>query len=201
MAMVLVGEDDLCCALGAALISQSGAMVSLDMLLSTGGAGPFRSTISRMNEVAAAGNRVLMVGDADQAACVVTQIRDWSPNNPSENLLIRLAVREAESWVLADEEGLAAFAKVSEAKIPPSPDELADPKADLLRVIRGCKRGDLKREMLPSKVSSPKVGLGYNLHLKTFVREHWRADRAARRSPSLARALPKIYSLLARSGQ
>jgi len=196
--ILLVGEDALCCALGAALIAQAGVAVALSATIKTGGANRFRDEIPRMNN-AANHFPVLMVADADQAPCVVTQVRSWLPPRKSHNLLLRLAVREAESWVLADSAAFAAFAAVSPAKVPRRPDELEDPKRFLLNLVTKSKRRDLKAEMLPRN-SRSSIGLGYNLHLETFVRDHWSAARAAEQSPSLARALPRVRALLQAGG-
>lgn len=194
--VALVGEDELCTALGAALIEQSGQHTAIQLRQVAGGAARLREKIDKMNNVAENVMPVLMVADADQAPCPVTQRNSWLPAHAHPRLALRLAVREAEAWVLADHEGFSTFAQISPAKLPDAPEEIFDPKQALLSLIRFSKRRDLRDEMLPSKHSASPIGLGYNTHLKEYVRRFWRADRALHRAPSLARAIPRVVNLL-----
>ena len=187
---IVFGEDALCCELGSAVLDQMGCVARA--LPPAGGAAKFQGGISRMNEVARNGFTVLMIADADQAVCAPVQFASWFPRGAHPNLLLRLAVRESESWVLADRIAFAEFAQVSAAVVPRLPDELPDPKQSLLNLIRRGKRRDLRDEMLPARESRSKIGLGYNAHLQRFVCERWSADRALENSPSLARAVGRI---------
>lgn len=194
--VVIVGEDKLCCVLAEAIILQSNKGATIQQRTITNGCAPFRAIIEKMNVVANSVMPVIMLADADQAPCVVTQRNAWMPAHPSPRLALRLAVRETEAWVLADHEGLSAFAQLSPALMNRTPDLIMDPKQELLRLIRKSKRRDLRDEMLPRKGSSSPIGLGYNMHLTQFVQEFWSADRAAERSPSLSRSIPRITALL-----
>jgi hypothetical protein len=196
MPVFIVGEDQLCAELAQAIVLQSGKAVEIQSALVANGCAPFKTMIEKMNNIARNVMPVFMLADADQAPCVVTQRNQWMPTNPAQNFSLRLAVREAEAWILADHEGLSEFASFSAALMDRAPDELNDPKQELLRLIRRSKRRDLREEMLPKKGAKNLVGLGYNLHLTRFVREHWSADRASQRSPSLARSIPRVLALL-----
>jgi hypothetical protein len=192
----VVGEDELCCVLAEALLSYVGLPFEVKQRLVSGGESKFRQKIPAMNNVAENVMPVLMIADADQAACVVEQRNSWLPSNPSARLAMRLAVREAEAWVLADHIGLSTFANVSKDIFPAQPEQEIDPKQTLLGIIKKCKRRDLRDEMLPQKGATSPVGLGYNIHMRDFVEKCWSAERAAWRAPSLARAIPRIESLL-----
>ncbi|MNY42474.1 hypothetical protein D3C86_1773650 [compost metagenome] len=128
---------------------------------------------------------------------MVVQRNAWLPRGANERLLLRLAVREAEAWILADDVGFAQFAKINQALFPRHPDEAADPKRTLLGLVERGKNRDLRDEMLAPQGAKSLVGLGYNLRLAEFVREHWHIDRAIERSPSLARVLPRLTAVLA----
>ena len=52
--------------------------------------------------------------------------------SPPKTFLCRFAVAELESWLMADRKGMADFLKISTTKIPPTPDELPDPKRHLV---------------------------------------------------------------------
>jgi hypothetical protein len=139
---------------------------------------------------------VLMVADADQAPCVVTQRNSWLPRDVSQRLSMRLAVKEAEAWVLADHVGFSKFAIVSRDLFPANPETEPDPKQALLALVKKSKRRELRDEMLPGKGATSKVGLGYNFHMTDFVKNHWNIGRAVDRAPSLARAIPRVTALL-----
>lgn len=188
---LLVGEDQLSCELGRAIITQVCPQSNISSEINTGGFGKFREKIASLNALAAH-MPVLMIADGDQHHCVVAQRSSWLPDNVHQNLILRLAVRETESWVLADHAAWSQFAEVSVAKIPPSPDDLPDPKQSLLNLLVKSKKRVLREEMLPVKNSSAKVGLGYNVHMATFVRTAWSALRAAERSSSLRRAIASL---------
>lgn len=194
----IVGEDQLCCALGSALVFQSGMPARIECSQVMGGFGPFRAKIDAMNTVADRVMPVLMVADADQFSCVVEQRNSWMPKHAASRLSLRLVVREAEAWILADREGFCEFAQISVDLMPHSPEEIDSPKEHLLHLIKKSKRRQLRDEMLPARNSRSRMGLGYNLHMSEFVSEYWNAQRAAERSPSLARSIPRVAALLAK---
>ncbi|VVD78582.1 hypothetical protein [Pandoraea anhela] len=196
--VLVVGEDELCCVIAEALLSHVGVPFEIKQRLVSGGESKFRQKIPAMNNVAENVMPVLMIADADQAACVVEQRNLWLPRNPSMRLAMRLAVREAEAWVLADHVGFSKFANVSKDVFPTRPEAEIDPKQTLLGIVRRCKRRELREEMLPLKGATSPVGLGYNIHMREFVQKYWSVGRAAGRAPSLARAIPRIESLLTR---
>ncbi|NIF89162.1 hypothetical protein [Burkholderia sp. Cy-637] len=192
----IVGEDELCCAIADALIAHSGIAVDVQQRIVAGGEAPFRQKIPAMNNVAKNVMPVLMVADADQAPCVVTQRNSWLPPNVSQRLSMRLAVKEAEAWVLADHVGFSNFATVSKDLFPTQPEAVPDPKQALLALVKKSKRRELRDEMLPGKGATSPVGLGYNVHMTDFVKNYWNIGRAIDRAPSLARAIPRVASLL-----
>ncbi|MFP4390211.1 MAG: hypothetical protein ACLFPR_14855, partial [Desulfococcaceae bacterium] len=110
----------------------------------------------------------------------------------SGRLLFRVAVREVESWLLADPEGLAGFLGISRAKIPPEPDQLPEAKGSLLSLAINSRKRGLRSEIFPAPGSTAPVGLGHNLQWGRFVRDHRSAPRAAERSPNLKRAWVRI---------
>jgi hypothetical protein len=184
-------EDPLSEAVAETRLCQVGGH-SVALRLRKDGFGYLKSRVRDFDNVARTVMPVLLVTDLDQAPCAPDLIARWLPSGHHPRLLFRVAVRETESWLLADRAAFAELLGVPQARVPGRPDELPDPKAALLGLVRGSKRRELKAELLPrTGVSSP-VGLGYNDRLGRFVRESWDSRRAAKSSPSLARTLARL---------
>ncbi len=125
--------------------------------------------------------------DLDDAACAPTFIsgldlarRDW--------VCLRVAVREIESWLLADPT-FADFIAVDPGLIPPLPDELEQPKRAVVAIARESMNDNVRRSIVPSPGSKNVIGRRYNPTLIDFVKHHWQPERAAERSDSLSRCL------------
>lgn len=137
---------------------------------------------------------VLILTDLDHNPCPSKLINDWLDQPVHPNLMIRVAVREVESWLLADSHGLARYLSVRESLVPDHPDELTDPKATLIGLAARSRLREIKSRIVPKKNSTAKQGPDYNSCLATFVTESWDIDFAVERSPSLKRALGKFHS-------
>ncbi|MHB1125146.1 MAG: hypothetical protein ACYC0T_20855 [Ramlibacter sp.] len=133
---------------------------------------------------------VLCIADTDHK-CAVDLISEWLPYAHTDRFLFRLAVSEAESWLLSDGEAFAAFLGVPVANLPRRPDDLPDAKREVLR-LASRSRVRLIRQEVVSPFDSNKPGTGYNTHLCGFVRQHWRAPHAAAKSASLSRAVKRL---------
>jgi hypothetical protein len=119
-------------------------------------------------------------------------IREWLPEQRHPNLLLRVAVREVESWLLADTEHLANYLRVGAARIPTDPDTLPDPKHALVNLARGSKSAAIRSRIVPRPGSTAKQGREYNACLCEFVTMSWHPTAAGKNSPSLSRAIDRI---------
>jgi len=161
-----------------------------------GGNGYLRSAMAKFIAVAKRGP-VLMLADLDRVDCPPTLIQKWTKGTPlPEKLLLCVAVREIESWLLADREGFASYLNIAPQKITTSPEEIFDPKHYLLNLARNAPR-ELRSELLPAKGSIAPQGFGYNSCLREFVAKVWSPTRAAEHSQSLRRAINRLSELLA----
>ncbi len=192
--VLVVGEDALCCAFGEKLVHTILPDWALaHPSINAGGITKLAPNLPRYVEQARYVQPVVCVADTD-GRCPVDLLARWLPGRIEERFALRLAVTEAESWLLADRETLAEFFSVPVGKIPDCPDELQDPKRKVLVLASRSKRRAIRSEVVSS--SDPGMpGNGYNLRLGEYVRMHWRAPRAAERSPSLARAIRNIRKL------
>lgn len=142
---------------------------------------------------------VFLLTDLDDAQCPYRLISDWRNRlTLPENLVFRIAVREVESWILADPAAFSAHFGVPHARIPRNPDTLVDPKRTLLNLVRRYGNRLARQEILPRARSSAMIGVGYNDFLGRFVKEAWAPHRAANRSPSLSKAAARLGEMEAR---
>ena len=139
------------------------------------------------------GVNFLLLTDLDIRPCPPDLLRDWLGDaTKPESLLLRIAVREVEAWVLADRVQFANWLGVAEITVPQNPEASLDPKADLLRLAARSKHRNLRDGLLPKKGASSKVGLEYNDLLCEFVVDQWRIEEASRLAPSLGRAIHRL---------
>ena len=106
-------------------------------------------------------------------------------------MLLRIAVREVESWVLADRDGFHAFSGVAKSKIPADPDTLPDAKRTLINLMRGSRKRLFREAIVPASPTA-RIGPDYNGTLARMLAHYWQLDRAVPRSPSLASAFAAI---------
>lgn len=156
-----------------------------------GGFGYLRRTINGWN-AAAKGKPFVVLTDLDDAPCPADLVSEWLKSAQHPNLIFRVAVREVESWLLADASNLARFLRVAERLIPENPDEIHDPKAALISLAGLSHLKYIRDSLLPRPGSTAKQGRGHNECLGAFVRENWDVRAASLQSPSLARALQRF---------
>jgi len=144
----------------------------------------------------------LVVVDLDQDAECAPPFVQSILLNPADGMLLRVAVRAIEAWLLADAERLADFLGIRAARIPSNPDAEPDPKTTFINLARKSRRGTIRKDIVPREGSGSRVGPGYTGRLIEFVMaaEHpWRPDVAAQRSDSLRRCLESLYALKTKS--
>ena len=137
---------------------------------------------------------MLVLTDLDRANCLVEFRNQWLIADPPQNLLLRIAVREVESWVLADHVAMRALIG-AKGVLPAAPDEFADPKQSLLKLAKSAPK-QIRQDLLKTIDGNFAPGLGYNARLTAWVHSEWNPQRASERSPSLARARLRISEVV-----
>ncbi|MCX6250252.1 MAG: hypothetical protein NTX61_05815 [Bacteroidetes bacterium] len=155
-----------------------------------GGFGYIRRNIRGWNQ-AAKGCPFFILTDLDQNDCAPNLIKEWLPIKQHPNLIFRVAVKEVETWLLADIEGFSKFTGISSANFIENTETIWDAKAELFRLIRRCRKRAIREDILP-KNEFAKVGPNYNERLCEFVMLHWNIERAMKRSDSLKRAMEHL---------
>jgi hypothetical protein len=118
--------------------------------------------------------------------------------NPAPQMCFRIAVRAVEAWIMADRERIAEFLGVSRARIPQVPDDLDDPKRELVNITRHSRRMRVRDDILPREGSGRSVGPLYTARMMEFVLDPaagWRIDAAMDVSDSLNRCVRCIGRL------
>ena len=127
-------------------------------------------------------------------ACAPLLIKDWLPDQISNQLLFRVAVREIESWLLADRENFATFFSVNLSLIPLKPDSEADPKLTVISLAKKSKKREIKEAIVPID-NYASNGPGYNTQFLNFIQNYWNIDSARKNSPSLDRAIKSLEKI------
>jgi len=189
----LACEDDLSLEVLLRLLNSSGVRSS-DRCFSVGekrpgrGYGYLKKTINGFNQ-ASKYMPYLILTDLDDRECAPRLINEWLPQTRNPNLIFRIAVREVESWLLADDAGFASFLGIAKRKLPRNPDDLCDPKATLINLARTSRKRDIIADIVPRPGSTAKQGPAYNDCLIPFVRDTWNPEKARQHSQSLEKAL------------
>lgn len=194
--IALATEDVLSEAVGLQLLKEINLTPNNIQCLRRDGFGYLRSKVTNWKEVAKI-KPVLLITDLDQVACPSKMRETWLGSTPTpSDLLLRIAVREVESWVLADHEAMRQLMG-SKGKLPTCPDELPDPKSHLLQLAKQASR-EVRQDLVKEKGAVASQGIGYNTRLGSMVASCWCPERAASRSPSLARTRLRLRELAAR---
>lgn len=135
-----------------------------------------------------------MLTDLDTRPCAPVLIQSWISKPLNSKFLFRVAIREVETWLMADRKGFSGHFKVPLAKLPDNPENLDDPKKFFFSLIRN-KHARRLRDMLPDPDGTASQGPGYNLEMVDFVRHQWDPLAAQENSDSLRRAIHRLATL------
>lgn len=189
--VLVVGEDALCCVFGERLVAASMPGWSLAAApIDKRGITQLVPDLPRFINQARHVQPVLCVADTD-GRCAVQLRQDWLPAHLPQGFHLRLAVTEAESWVLADRQNFARHFDVPLNKVPQRTDTIDDPKRLVLSLLSRSRVGRFREEMVSLR-QTHRPGPGYNLHLCDFVRNHWDHRLARSSSDSVDRALRRL---------
>jgi hypothetical protein len=157
------------------------------------GKSHLRKRIAGYNQ-AARNQPWLVLVDLDRCSCAPALVQKWVPQ-PSPYLCLRVAVYEVEAWLLADSHNLANFLGVPQSRIPHAPEQLGDPKKEMVNLASQSRKRDIRRDMVPAPGAGQQVGAAYSARLIEFVEKYWDIHQAASRSPSLQRAIDCLTRL------
>ena len=154
------------------------------------GFGYIRNNIKGFNEASVATSFFILT-DLDKYECPSLLKREWLSKPQHPNLIFRVAVREVESWLLADREGFADYTGISIVNVPIIPDLETDPKRTLINLVRKSRKRSIKTDIIPLN-DKAKIGPDYNGRLTEYVQDYWDINRARLSSRSLDRAINQL---------
>lgn len=149
---------------------------------SDNGFGYLKSNIRGFNE-ASKFYPFLVLTDLDRYDCPLKLIEDWIAFEKHKNLIFRIAVREVESWLLADSKGLASYFRISETIIPTNPEADSDPKNTIIKLAGRSRIRRIREDITP--IGGASIGPNYNGCLGEFVMTRWSVEDAAAKSISM----------------
>ena len=157
-----------------------------------GGFGYLKKAIYGFNHAAKI-TPFLILTDLDQTECAPILLQKWLPLHRHPNLLFRIAVREVETWLLADRTNFAKFLGIPATLIPINvDDELSDPKQFLLQIATRSRNRMLRHALVSASGETLRRGPDYNGCLIGFVAKHWNIMEATANSPSLQRTVRTV---------
>jgi hypothetical protein len=141
---------------------------------------------------------VLVDLDAD-FDCPPPALCQWLPD-PAPGMLFRVAVRSVEAWLLGDREQCARFLGVATQLVPRDPEQLLDPKAELVGLASSSRKRAIREDIVPREGSGRTEGELYVARMLEYIRDYWRPSVAAEVAGSLRRCIAKLQ-ILTREGR
>jgi len=190
--MIAAVEDAISEALVRRLVAEVRPDLTLYQVLRKNGQGYIRQKARALNNTAHS-IPVFILVDQDRAdPCPSDLIQEILPVPHSPQLLFRVAVMEAESWVLADAGNLATFLGVSRGHVPVAPDQIPHPKEMIVALAARSHTREIRDDLVPRPGDIRKVGAAYNPRLIGFIEKQWDMHAAAAASPSLRKAVNRL---------
>lgn len=170
------------------LIAQSARQIAPGVCYGKRGRDHLKQNLPRFNQ-AAQHHPFIILADLEDDECAPALLREWLPRGSNPKLVFRIAVRMIESWLLADRQALAKFLGVPVAILPDTPDAEINCKARIIELARRSRLREIRQDVVPAPQSTSRIGKNYVGQLSRFALQHWQAKRAAKNSPSLAKAI------------
>jgi hypothetical protein len=185
-------EGDLDEALLSRIVGYAG--LSLGSVHGRKGKPSLLQSINGYNNAARLSPWVVLIDLNGDCNCAPAYVQRWLPDR-RENMCFRIAVRAAEAWVLADQQRIARWLRISVAQIPLNPDDLENPKRELINLARRSRQRALRNDLVPREGSGRAVGPLYTARVIEFIQDEadgWRPDRALHVSDSLGRCIGRL---------
>ncbi len=177
------------------LIGEAGAI--LGVVYGKQGKQHLRRQLGGYNQAARLNPWVLLVDLNHDGRCAPELRSSWIPDQAPQ-MCFRIAVREVESWLLADVQGLAQFLRVARARVPSNPEGIDYPKRIMVDLAGRSRSRAIREDMVPRPGANRSIGPAYSSRLIQFVQAAWRPVIAEANSDSLRRCRRRLCEFLER---
>jgi hypothetical protein len=150
---------------------------------------------------ASKGSPYLIMIDLDSNECAPSLRKEMGVPSNTMNFIFHIAVREIETWILADIRNFLAYFKIPSSisvKFPNNLEDIPDPKEFLISLIKHSTKREYIRAIVPESGSTARVGKYYNTYLIDFVQKRWDIDTARDKSESLRKFIDELKKLIVR---
>ncbi|HPA52701.1 MAG TPA: hypothetical protein PLP50_13990 [Thermoanaerobaculia bacterium] len=193
--LILAVEDEPSAAVARRLVRTYRKDVVLARVIVARGYGKLRVQALSYN-AASVHTPFFLLTDLDRGECAPGLVENWLGGRPREaSFLFRVAVREVEAWLIADQAGIAKLLGIEKVLVPTDVEGLPDPKRTLVDLARHSSLRDLRRGLVPAEGSTAQVGPSYVDLVADFAERRWNPERARRAAPSLDAAIAALAGL------
>jgi len=168
--------------------------------------GEIKKQAAIFNTAAQNGSQSFLLTDLDEINCAPQLLNAWLNGTAvADNLLFRVAVEEAETWLIADIQGFSQWLGISPELIPapkimdtrkPQIIEICPPiKPSLflmMHLANASTNEERKAALMPLR--GAKKGPNYNSELLPFIQNEWSPENARQNSYSLNKAIQRLQS-------
>ena len=191
----LAVEDDLSEIVLRRLLRERPVEYAIGTVYKKNGFGYLKKMTPAFNNLAKSGP-VLLLTDLDQCPCAPKLIADWLKQPRHPEFLLRVAVREVESWLLACDTHLRQYLALRQTCSFPAPETLHDPKLELLRLAETSSKRSIREAVTRRDTGGNlRQGPAYNSTLASFVNQTWQPKQAVSKCQSLKRAVKALEGL------
>jgi hypothetical protein len=191
----LAVEDELSEHVARRVLAYRHVKYSVGAVFRRGGFGYLKKQAPAFNN-AARKTPFLLLTDLDQNICPPALVASWLSMPKQNNFLLRVAVREIESWLLGDPPGLKSFLRLKKVPLIPNPEQLSDPKAEVLKLAMGSTSRQIREALVwCNKNGQLYPGPDYNGTLGGFVSIQWDVSRSRKNCKSLEHLFKALQKL------
>lgn len=187
----IVAEDPLSEVMMRTILQRSGRQFLVMACYGKKGAGYIKKQLIAFN-MAAKVSPFFVLTDLDDEECAPMLLKNLLKFDRHPNLIFRIAIREVESWILADQENLSKFLGVGREKIPADVEGIPDPKQVIVNLANRSRSRIIRESIAPAHSSYAQVGPDYNGQLGFFIQKYWDIKSAMVRSKSLQKTISSI---------
>lgn len=159
-------------------------------------------SLAGLNAGARFGRFILALRDLDHdAPCAGMLLTELDGRHLAQRrevgLLIRVAVRSIEAWLLADAHGFSRASGVPRPKIPSEPERLANPKDTLVGLLCHYGNQNTRAALLLRRPGERPTNQVLGAWTASFATDGWDVESAvdSGRAPSLSRCLFRLRGL------